>query len=86
MANAQWVGTAVSRVEEGKGEEGLVLVVLVERTFLQSCLRWPLAVARDLGRCLRTKSEVRPGHVEKKPALMACVQVQVTGLKQVHWR
>ena len=27
--------------------------------------RWLLAFASDLGRCFRTKSEVRPGHVAK---------------------
>ena len=38
-------------------------------------------VASYLGRCLRTKSEVRPGQVAKNPESMAFVQVLTTGLK-----
>ena len=46
---------------------------LVDRAFCQYCRRYPLAVAIDLGRCFRTKSEVRSGHVAKYPVSMACV-------------
>ena len=38
-------------------------------------------MARLLGKYLRTRAEVRPGHVVKKPAVMAVVQVDTTGLK-----
>eukprot|EP00957_Ditylum_brightwellii_P023614 1782098-Ditylum_brightwellii.AAC.1 len=31
----------------------------------------PLTVAPDFGRCLFTNFSVRPGHVEKKPNLIA---------------
>ena len=54
---------------------------LVERIFCRSYFRCPFAVARDLGGCLRTSSEVRPGQVAKYPASMALVQVFTTGLK-----
>ena len=43
-------------------------------------------MARLLGKCLRTRAEVRPGHVEKKPEVMAEVQVDTTGLKADQWR
>ena len=48
---------------------------LVERMFCRSCLRCPFAVAIDLGRCLRTSLEIRPGQVAKYPASMDLVQV-----------
>ena len=50
------------------------------------CFRCPFTVARDLGRCLRTSSDVRPGQVAKNPASMALVQVCTTGLKAHRWR
>ena len=71
---------------------GLTLVIvlvtgvlgLVDWTFLDCWLRWPLMVASDLGRrCLLTSSAVRPGHVVKYLALMAMINVEVAGLKQV---
>ena len=43
-------------------------------------------MARLLGKCLRTRSEVSPGHVVKKPEVMAAVQVNTTGLKNDRWR
>jgi hypothetical protein len=57
------------------------LFVDVDRRFLGADLRCPSAVARDFGRYLRTASAVRPGHVAKKFFLMACVQVEIGGLK-----
>ena len=45
-----------------------------------------MAVAKDLGRCLRTKLEVRPVQVAKKPESMACVHVLTTGLKAARCR
>ena len=56
-------------------------VFLVDRTFFRSWRRCPFAVARILGKCLRTIAEVRPGHVVKKPEVMAAVQVNTTGLE-----
>ena len=38
-------------------------------------------MARILGKCLRTIAEVRSSYVVKKPAVMAVVQVDMTGLK-----
>ena len=43
-------------------------------------------MARLLGKCLRTRAEVIPGHVVKKPAVMAVVQVDTTGLKAAQLR
>ena len=37
-------------------------------------------------KCLRTRAEVRPGRVLKKPAVMSVVQVDTTGLKAALWR
>ena len=61
-------------------------VFLVDRTFCRSWHRCPFAVARLLGKCLRTRTEVRPSHVVKKPEMMAAVQVGSTGLKADRWR
>ena len=38
---------------------------LVDQAFFQSCQIWTMVVSSDFGRCFSTKSEVRPGHVEK---------------------
>ena len=43
-------------------------------------------VERLLGKCLRTRSEVRPGHVVKKPAVMVVVQIDTAELKAAQWR
>ena len=43
-------------------------------------------MAKLLGKCLWIRVEVRPGHVVKKPAVMAEVQVDTTGLKADQWR
>ena len=41
----------------------------------------PRAVGLDSGRCLRTKLDVRSGQIANRPALMASIQVEDTGLK-----
>ena len=56
-------------------------VILVDSTFCRSWRRRPLAVARILGKCLRTRAEVSPGHVVEKPEVMVAVQVDKAGLK-----
>ena len=61
-------------------------VFLVDCTFFRSCQRCPLAVARLLGKCFRTSAELRHGHVVKKPAVIAVVHVDTTGLKDARWR
>ena len=90
---AIWVRTIGSC--EGRGgfvitgglEMGVVgEVFLVDRMVFWSWRRCPFAVARLLDKCLRTRSEVRPGHVVKKPEVMAIVQVDTTGLKADQWR
>ena len=43
-------------------------------------------MASILGKCLRTRAEVSPGHVVKKPEVMAAFQVETTGLKSNRWR
>ena len=43
-------------------------------------------MARLLVKCLWTRAEVRPDHVVKKPAVMAVVRVDTTGLKADQWR
>ena len=64
----------------------VVEVFLMDRTFYQYWRRCPFAVARFLGKCLRTRTEVRPSHVVKKSEMMADVQVGLTGLKADQWR
>ena len=54
-------GVPVVMTELGFGLGGGV--GFVERRFCRICLRWPLTVASDFGRCFRTKSAVRPGQV-----------------------
>ena len=72
------VGVVITgRLEMGVSGE----VVLVDRTFCRSWRRSPFAMARLLGQCLRTRAEVNPVHVVKKPEVMAEVQVDTTGLK-----
>ena len=39
-----------------------------------------------MGKCLRTRAEVNPGHVVKKPEVMVAAQVDTTGLKADGWR
>ena len=60
-------------------------VFFVERMFLNFYFMWPFAVYSDFGRYLRTKSAVSPGHVEKKPLLMALIHVFGEGLQHVRW-
>ena len=43
-------------------------------------------MARLLGKCLQTRAEVSPGHLVKKPEVMAAVQVDTAGLKSDQWR
>ena len=42
-------------------------------------------VAKILGKCLRTRADVSPGHVVNKPEVMAAVQVNTTGPKADRW-
>ena len=39
----------------------------------------PCAVMMDLGKCLRTRSEVRPGQLVKKPAPITLIHVEGKG-------
>ena len=59
---------------------------LVDRTFCRSWRRFPFAVAMLLGKCFRTRVDVRPGHVAKKPAVIAVVHDDTTGMKAALWR
>ena len=45
----------------------------------------PFAVAMLLGKNFRTRAELIPGHVVKKPAVIAVVQVYTAGLKAAQW-
>jgi hypothetical protein len=58
----------------------------VDRRFLGEDLRCTMAVARDFGRYLCTASAVRPGHVAKKFFLIACVQLEIGGLKHARFK
>ena len=60
-------------------------VFLVDHTFCRSWRRCPFAVAMLLGKCFRTRTELRPGRVVKKPALIVVVHVDTTGLKAAQW-
>ena len=84
---AIWVRTLGSC----KGRGGVVItggleMVVTGEVFLVDCMfcwswqRCPFAVARLLGKFFRTRAELRPGHVVKKPAVIAVVQVDKTGL------
>ena len=39
-----------------------------------------------MGKCFRTRAELRPGHVVKKPAVIAVIHVDMTSLKAALWR
>ena len=61
-------------------------VFLVDHTFCRSWRRRPSAVAMLLGKCFWTRSDVRPGHVVKKPAVIAVVYDDKKGTKADLWR
>ena len=61
-------------------------VFLVDGMFCRSWRRCPFAVAMILGKCFRTRAELRPGHVVKKPVVIAVVHVDTTGMKADRWR
>ena len=46
-----------------RSDGGSIGLVFVDRMFIFVFRMWPLAVGMDFGRCLRTRSEVRPGQV-----------------------
>ena len=46
----------------------------------------PFAVAMLLGKFFRTRADVIPGHVVKKPAVIAVVHDETKGLKAALWR
>ena len=80
---------------EGRGgvviKGGLEMVVareffLVDCSFCRSWRRCPFAVAMILGKCFRTRADVRPGHVVKKPAVIVVVHDNTTRLKAAMWR
>ena len=90
---AIWVWTLYSC--EGRGgvviTGGLEMVVagdvfLVDRTFFRYWRRCPFAVAMLFGKKFRTRAHVRPGHVVKKPAVVAVIHDYTTGLKAALWR
>ena len=61
-------------------------VFLVDCTFFWSWRRCPFAVAMLLGKFFRTRVDVRPGHVVKKPAVILVVHDDTEGLKAALWR
>ena len=61
-------------------------VFLVDRMFCRSWQRCPFAVAILLGKCFRTRAEVRLVHVVKKPAVIVVVHDETTGLMDALWR
>ena len=61
-------------------------VFLVDCTFFWYWRRYPFAVAMILGKCFRTRADVSPGHVVKKPAVIAVVHDDTTVLKDSLWR
>ena len=61
-------------------------VFLVDCTFCRSWRRCPFAVAMILGNFFRTRADVSPGNVVKKPAVIAVVHDGKTGLKAALWR
>ena len=61
-------------------------VFLVDRAFCRSWQRCPFAVAMLLGKCFRTRAEVIPGHVVKKPAVIAVVYDDTALTKAAIWR
>eukprot|EP00957_Ditylum_brightwellii_P055712 4221415-Ditylum_brightwellii.AAC.1 len=51
----------------------------VDQIFWRIRVCLPLTVAPDLWRCLATNFSVRPGHVERKPCLIAATHVLGAG-------
>ena len=63
-----------------------VEVFLVECTFFRYWWMCPFAVAMLLGKFFRTRADARPGHVVKKPAVIAVVHDDTTVMKAALWR
>ena len=61
-------------------------VFLMDRTFCRSWRRCPFGVAMLLGKCFRTRADVRPSHVVKKPEVIAVVHDDTAGMKAALWR
>ena len=61
-------------------------VFLADRKFCRSWRRCLFAVAMLLGKCFRTRADVRPGHVVKNPAVIAVIHNDTTVLKAALWR
>ena len=57
----------------------------VDLTFFRASLAWPFAVARLFGGLLDISSDVRPGHVDKFPLLIAVIKLLGTGQKAARW-
>jgi hypothetical protein len=74
------VGVGSESDESSESVTGAAIVFVVERKFFRLWLRFPFTVASSLGRFLRTKYSVRPGHVAKCPAQIAFNHVSGTGL------
>ena len=51
----------------------------VDFVFWYCWRRWPRAVLNEGGRCFVMSLVVRPGQVEKNPALIALIHVVITG-------
>ena len=60
-------------------------VMLVDLVFWYCWRRWPRAVLTEGGRCFVMSLVVRPGQVEKNPALIALIHVVITGQKHIWW-
>ena len=68
------------------GVDGVVVVFVVD---LMPCLTsrmCPRAVGLNFGRCLRTRPDVRTDQVANRPASMASIQSECTGLKSTFCR
>ena len=57
----------------------------VDLVFWYCWRRWPRAVLTEGGRCFVMSLVVRPGQVEKNPALIALIHVVITGQKHILW-
>ena len=57
----------------------------VDLVFWYCWRRWTRAVLTEGGRCFVMSLVVRPGQVEKNPALIALIHVVITGQKHILW-
>ena len=85
LTTVMWIVLVLVTIAGGgsevTGRSGVGSCGRVDLTFSRTNLACAFAVTRLFGRCLAISSNVRPGHVEKFPLLIAVINVLGTWQK-----